>query len=902
MRLRRDEDASAFCLRLVELIEDLELVPGDAAVYLTDTQKLGYLLSAIRHETGLQSVYSQLQSEQLRGTVNFDQACRELHHRVESMKADDLVDGRSGRALISTEGKKKGQQGIVLEKVLCLAKDCKELIQPYLPLCKLCYLQSMAGKVSVLALRDNLGNAIFNTTTKLLDFPSSVPKSRFPKKNMRKGKALVGFVPPTLVSLTTPVPDCSLIVTTGQEGGTTNEQGDPIRPCPVATGQDGTAIGEQHGGGAGASSQVDNAMEVGDSFPERLCGEELQLNCYVDSSYGDPAQGFYASSSSHTHDHDLRTNHGRSTFGIPELANPGVPLIAQTSLDDIPPTPIGFPQSLRINDLSRTNHVRLLVSKTCDPLLFYVDSGAGQCLCSNDSSFIDMTPCMVEITGIAGALQIYGWGTALFLAQDISGRSFVLRVHNCLFGRGEFNLLSVSQLCQKEGNSVDLSLDSPTLTLRASGTRKRSIHFPLEIDDGLFGFKVEPLSIGDPRVASLPKLDVTPHGEFRLSDDRTHRWSSRILASTSPAARILLSRHDYDWNLESFCSNFLAPPSLPPARRQYDAASHQDMSELSIRMMGIGHERLKHTIQISKGLASPASKLGARVPPLNFPQGSFREGKTPRVNKGKVGNLHSASPGEVVFTDTFMSGDSKYRYGQAFFDYASHWGDVFPLRSRTEVGRSFADFCCRNWIPLVLVRDNIGENIGGDLLDECRKRNVKSAYICPRHPQQNYAEGYLGRVTAMASFAMVHSGAPLFMWIYSVRCAVFTGNICASFYPKYTVWATPYEVVHNEPFPDASIIVPFGCAALVLRDSDDRPKFHTRCTMMIFVHYADEHPLFTYALYSPRTKRVVHRQDVIFLTSVFPMRQAREGTGLGPDGDRLLVFRSPPSMREDCDR
>ena len=69
---------------------------------------------------------------------------------------------------------------------------------------------------------------------------------------------------------------------------------------------------------------------------------------------------------------------------------------------------------------------------------------------------------------------------------------------------------------------------------------------------------------------------------------------------------------------------------------------------------------------------------------------------------------------------------------------------------------------------------------------------------------------------------------------------------------------------------------------------------------MVFAHYADEHPLFTYALYSPRTKRVVHRQDVIFLTSVFPMRHAREGTGLSPDGDKLLVFRSPMSVREGC--
>jgi hypothetical protein len=95
-------------------------------------------------------------------------------------------------------------------------------------------------------------------------------------------------------------------------------------------------------------------------------------------------------------------------------------------------------------------------------------------------------------------------------------------------------------------------------------------------------------------------------------------------------------------------------------------------------------------------------------------------------------------------------------------------------------------------------------------------------------------------------------------------------------------------------------VVPFGCAVLVLRNSDDRPKFTNRCTMMIFVHYSDDHPLFTYAVYSPRTKRVVHRQDCIFLTSVFPMRAARIGAGMGPNGDALVVFRSPESLREGC--
>jgi hypothetical protein len=191
IRLKRDEDASTFCLRLVELIEDLELIPGDAAVFLTDTQKLGYLLSAIRHEHSLQSVYSQLQSEQLRGTITFDQACRELHHRVEAMRADDFLDSRPGRALISTEGQKNGQRAVPVVKLPCLAKDCKELIQPYLPLCKLCYLQCMAGKIPSLTLRDNLGNATFNSRTQKLEFPPSVPPARFPKKGMKKGKKLL---------------------------------------------------------------------------------------------------------------------------------------------------------------------------------------------------------------------------------------------------------------------------------------------------------------------------------------------------------------------------------------------------------------------------------------------------------------------------------------------------------------------------------------------------------------------------------------------------------------------------------------------------------------------------------------------------------------------------------------
>ncbi len=261
--------------------------------------------------------------------------------------------------------------------------------------------------------------------------------------------------------------------------------------------------------------------------------------------------------------------------------------------------------------------------------------------------------------------------------------------------------------------------------------------------------------------------------------------------------------------------------------------------------------------------------------------------------KGTVRHLHRASICEVVFTDTFETGDHKFRYGQAFVDYRSRWGAIIPLRSRTQVGWSFGEFVCRNFAPLILVRDNIAENRGGALMEECHRRGVQSAFICPYTPQQDQAENYLGRVTAMASYAMVYSGAPLRFWIWSTESAAFVSNITATFYSREQAWSTPYTLVYGEPFPDASIVVPFGCGALVLLDKEDREKFQSRCAMLIFIHYATSHPLYTYAFYSPRTKKVLYRQDAIFLVTHFPMRFARAASALPTDRDSFVPLHSP---------
>jgi hypothetical protein len=47
LRFKADESASGFCLRLQEIFEDLEMVPGPSSITMNDTQKIGYLLTGI---------------------------------------------------------------------------------------------------------------------------------------------------------------------------------------------------------------------------------------------------------------------------------------------------------------------------------------------------------------------------------------------------------------------------------------------------------------------------------------------------------------------------------------------------------------------------------------------------------------------------------------------------------------------------------------------------------------------------------------------------------------------------------------------------------------------------------------------------------------------------------------
>jgi hypothetical protein len=258
---------------------------------------------------------------------------------------------------------------------------------------------------------------------------------------------------------------------------------------------------------------------------------------------------------------------------------------------------------------------------------FYIDSGAGQCLSSCSTAFLTLEPCQIEVVGVVGSLPIFGIGTALFALSMQGGEEVLLRVHNCLYSFGEFNLLSVSQMQTLPRNSLELSIRSPNLRLYASEidgenqtlkSRKRFIDIPLVLDEGLYALHVKPISPDDSRHLTTQIFDLTPPGDYTpltqtplrlVKNEKSTRqiWTTTVVSTERPIGRIFTFAGSLDFHTElvSFSDKFLAPSSVPPSRKQFDVSNASDMSDLSIRFLGVGTDRILNTVGISNGLEKP---------------------------------------------------------------------------------------------------------------------------------------------------------------------------------------------------------------------------------------------------------------------------------------------------------
>jgi hypothetical protein len=223
-RFLPDESPTALCLRLGELLQELRDLPGDAAVTFINTQKVGYLVNALRHEKEWDYVCSEITSAQIEGGYSFHDACEELKIRCEASRVNDLLDkpvkGKRVKglvtqnanvdavdevdsslsaqvlSLISTFSKKhnseKGKESKdnISDKknrrkrttLPCLAKGCGE--QTSFPLCPLHYHSLLSGKTELVELHSNYGNATYDSSSQFVIYPAKVPDNRLTSKQI----------------------------------------------------------------------------------------------------------------------------------------------------------------------------------------------------------------------------------------------------------------------------------------------------------------------------------------------------------------------------------------------------------------------------------------------------------------------------------------------------------------------------------------------------------------------------------------------------------------------------------------------------------------------------------------------------------------------------------------------
>ena len=152
-------------------------------------------------------------------------------------------------------------------------------------------------------------------------------------------------------------------------------------------------------------------------------------------------------------------------------------------------------------------------------ILFHVDSGAGQSICSCPDAFLSLRPCAIDIVGVSGSLPVFGIGTAMFVLWTLTDLPVVGLIHDCLLSQGSpFNLLRVSQFQSTIRNAVDFAVGSPHLSVSCPSWRPLApvvcaTHhalIPLILREGLYSFSAEPIHPSDDRYRTLPRFNLTP--------------------------------------------------------------------------------------------------------------------------------------------------------------------------------------------------------------------------------------------------------------------------------------------------------------------------------------------------------------------------------------------------------
>jgi len=169
------------------------------------------------------------------------------------------------------------------------------------------------------------------------------------------------------------------------------------------------------------------------------------------------------------------------------------------------------------------------------------------------------------------------------------------------------------------------------------------------------------------------------------------------------------------------------------------------------------------------------------------------------------------------------------KYILQFIDDSSRWGQVYFLKSKSEVSQALQDFVImmenQTGRKIKIIQSDNGKEFVNATIDEfLKKRGIIRRLTVPYCPQQNGVAERRNRIVEMARCLLLQSGLPPSFWAEAVNTANYIRSRCPS---KSLDGRTPFEAL-SEKILDVSQFREFGQRVFVLCNKPGIGKLDSR--------------------------------------------------------------------------
>ena len=191
----------------------------------------------------------------------------------------------------------------------------------------------------------------------------------------------------------------------------------------------------------------------------------------------------------------------------------------------------------------------------------------------------------------------------------------------------------------------------------------------------------------------------------------------------------------------------------------------------------------------------------AKELPLRYPLRRHIKSRNPALNRKRLN--------EGYATDTLFASDAAlggYTCAQLFVGLKSHFTQIYGLHRESEGPSALDDFVREFGAPVLIRNDNSKMQTGNAWREILRKYCIGEQTTEPNHPNQNPAERRIQDVKKFSQKIMDRTGAPSYLWLFSMLYVVYLFNRCAM---ETLAWRTPHEMALGET-PDLSALLQFS--------------------------------------------------------------------------------------------